>query len=355
MPQVAFVVLDGMPTRHVTPEVTPHLWALATEAGRPPGTATGVMPSATYPNHATFVTGLHPADHGIVANWFFVDGEAVPAETVGPRGATLFDACRHAGRSSAFVAGDQHLVGVMGAERADEAWPDGGRAPDGALLDGMGYVADSVSVPRLAGALAAGHDLVVAQVNGPDTLGHLLGPDSGEALDGYRALDALVPSLREALAPAWDDTVVVVVSDHTMEPLTHPEPIDAFALARAHDVRGLPEGGAALFETAGEPAWLADVEGCGGYEEMAPELWLAWTEPGWWFAVEGLDLDYRGMHGNPTTLEQLALVSGGHPAARVLAERVGAGGATGLDWAPTVAGLLGLALPGTAGRDLLAG
>lgn len=302
------------------------------------------MPAATYPNHVTFVTGLRPVDHGVVANWFFADGQPVPAESVGPQARTLFDACRDAGRSSALVVGDQHLVGVMGGDRADEHWPPDGQVPPGAPLDAMGYLDDGATVPRLAAALDAGHDLVVAQVNGPDTVGHLLGPDAPDALDAYRALDGLVPALRDVLAPAWDQTVAVVVSDHTMEPLTHPEPIDALALAREHGIQGLPEGGSALFEGDDEPAWLGGVEGCGGWEELRPGLWLAWTEPGWWFAVEGLDGAYRGMHGNPTTLEQLALVSGGHPAAPVLAERVAGGGMTALDWAPAVAGLLGVTL-----------
>ncbi|MBI2169790.1 MAG: alkaline phosphatase family protein [Actinobacteria bacterium] len=148
MTRVAFIVLDGMPSRHVTPEVAPCLWALAAEAGRPPGEATGVMPAATYPNHVTFVTGRRPEDHGVLANWFFVDGKPTPAEAVGPSGPTLFDACRDARRSSAFVAGDQHLVKVMAADRADEHWPADGEVPEGCERDAKGYVADAEVAPR---------------------------------------------------------------------------------------------------------------------------------------------------------------------------------------------------------------
>lgn len=353
MTRVVFLVLDGLPSRHVTPEVSPNLCALAGEAGHGPGVATGVMPAATYPNHATFVTGRRPVDHGIVANWFFVDGKPVPAESVGPAGSTLFDACREAGRASAFVAGDQHLVKVMAGDRADTHWPPDGAVPEGAAIDAMGYLDDAETVPHLAAALDNGHDLVVAQINGPDTAGHRYGPDADEALDAYRVTDGLIPALREALAPAWNETVVIAVSDHTMEPLTHPEPIDAWRLAEEQGMHGLPEGGAALFEGNDEPSWLRHVEGCAGYEPIAAGRWLAWTDPGYWFAVDGLDAEYRGMHGNPTTLEQVAVVTGGHPLARVLAERVSPGDVTALDWGPTIAGLLGLALPGAAGRDLL--
>lgn len=353
MARVVLLVFDGLPNRHVTPTVTPNLWSLAAEAGRVPGTATGAMPSATYPNHATFITGVDPPTHGVVANWLLVDGTPTPSEAVGPAVPTVFDACASAGRSSAFVVGDQHLVGVMAGDRAEEHWPPGGEVPEGSSVDAFGYLDDAETVPRLAAALDDGHDFVFAQLNGPDTAGHRYGPDTDEALDGYRAVDTLVPRLREALAPGWDDTVVIAVSDHTMEALTHPEPIDVFSLAPEHGMLGLPEGGAALVEGEGDPTWLTEIEGCAGYEEFAPGRYLAWTRPGYWFAVDGLDTEYRGMHGNPTTREQVALVSGGHPAAWELAQRVAGGGVTALDWAPTVAGLLDLHLPDATGHDLL--
>ncbi|HLG00605.1 MAG TPA: alkaline phosphatase family protein [Acidimicrobiia bacterium] len=354
MTRVLFVVLDGQPTRHLSPEITPHLWALAGEAGQRPGRATGVMPAATYPNHATFVTGRPPVDHGILANWFFVDGRATTAESVGVDGHTLFDACLDAGRSSALVVGDQHLVGVVAGDRADSHWPPDGRVPHGSARDAKGYIADEDLVPRVAEAIAAGYDFVFAQVNGPDTVGHVFGPDAPEAIDGYRATDALVAGLRETMAESWSDTVAIVVSDHTMETLTHPAPLDAFTLASERGMLGLPDGGSALFQGDHEPAWLGEVEGCAGWEPVAPDTWSAWTEPGWWFAIAGLEAEYRGMHGNPTTLEQVALVSGGHPAARALAEQVAAGSVSALDWGPTVAGLLELSLPDAVGRDLLA-
>ena len=57
--RVVFVVLDGMPARHVGREVTPRLWALAGEGARF-AVGRSVMTSATYPNHATFATGAGP-------------------------------------------------------------------------------------------------------------------------------------------------------------------------------------------------------------------------------------------------------------------------------------------------------
>ena len=79
------------------------------------------MTSATYPNHATFVTGVPPRDARHRHQLGAADRSVVPAWELGPAVPTLFDACRAAGRSSAAVFGDQCLVGVMGARAADTA------------------------------------------------------------------------------------------------------------------------------------------------------------------------------------------------------------------------------------------
>ena len=56
--------------------------------------AIGVMPSSTYPNHATFVTGVTPERHGILANEIPTDRGVVPSWELGPSVPTLFDAMR---------------------------------------------------------------------------------------------------------------------------------------------------------------------------------------------------------------------------------------------------------------------
>jgi predicted AlkP superfamily pyrophosphatase or phosphodiesterase len=66
--KVLLLVLDGVSPRYVDEGVMPKLVARARAGGwcRPGGT--GMLPSSTYPNHATFVTGVPPARHGIIAN-----------------------------------------------------------------------------------------------------------------------------------------------------------------------------------------------------------------------------------------------------------------------------------------------
>ncbi len=151
--RVVFTVLDALPARHMGPDHTPVLDELAHAGARAPNGARSVMTSATYPNHATFVTGAEPNRHGIGTNWVPQTGRVVPAWKRGPSAPTLFDACAAAGRSTAAVFGDQHLVGVTGATVADHHWPQDGRPPDDLILDAMGYLEDRDTVAEILRAL----------------------------------------------------------------------------------------------------------------------------------------------------------------------------------------------------------
>ena len=244
--RVVFSVLDALPSRHVGADHTPVLVELARAGGGVPGRARSVMTSATYPNHATFATGAAPRDHGIVTNWVPQPGRVVPSWELGPRVPTLFDACRAAGRTSAAVFSDQCLVGVMGAGTADSHWPPDGVPPEEAPLDTHGYVEDDHTLVELCAALDAAPDLVVSQLNGPDTAAHVFGPDSEAALASYRATDALLAEVREHLV--WSDTVWILVSDHDQEPVDVRAPIDLrseFA-RRGLELFALPEGNATI-------------------------------------------------------------------------------------------------------------
>jgi arylsulfatase A-like enzyme len=358
--RVVFTVLDALPARHVGPEHTPVLYDLASRGGLARDGALAVMTSATYPNHATFATGTQPRQHGIVSNWIPESSGVVPAWKRGPRVPTLFDACAAARRTSAAVFGDQHLVGVMGATAAHSHWPPDGKPPPDARLDAMGYIDDRDTVEQLVGVLDAGPDLVVAQINGPDTAAHLFGPDADDAFAGYRETDALLARVREHIA--WDDTVWILVSDHDQETVDADAPVDLQGEMRARGLElfALPEGNASLVCGAGAldaRQWLAAVDGVAGAEpfaltDTALECCLAWTERGRAFGFEGAPTR-AGTHGGPRTRAQVAAVTGGHSAVGTLARAVEAGPVHAADWAPTIAELLGLELRTATGRSLL--
>jgi hypothetical protein len=357
--KVVFTVLDALPARHVGEQHTPVLTALARAAGQEPGRARAVMTAATYPNHATFATGAHPDQHGIGTNYVPHTGGFTPAWELGPSVPTLFDACRDAGRSSAAVVGDQCLIGVMGARTADTHWPPNGEIPAGARRDAHDYLDDADTIVELLAAVDARLDLVVAQLNAPDTAAHVHGPDSEAALAVYRDTDARLTAIRDHLD--WDATVWIVVSDHDQEMVVDREPIDlrpAFG-SRGVDLFALPEGSATVVCGPGATEairWLPEIDGVEGtapfhLADPGLESCLAWCVPGRTFGFAELATE-PGTHGSPRTRTQVAVVTGGHPAVPALARAAASRAIDATDWAPTIATLLALDLPHARGRSL---
>lgn len=354
--RVVLLILDAMPPRHVGPSTTPVLAALGAEGASSVGRA--VMLSSTYPNHASFATGAAPSIHGLLGNWVVTDRGPCPAQRVGPTVPTLFDACRAAGRSSGVVVGDQHLIGVMGAARADSHWPEGGVTPEGVVVDAHGYPTDDEVAPRLAPLLAAGGpDLVVGHLNAPDTAAHVHGPDSEEALATYASTDRWVGFLVEELRAGWGDVVLMVVSDHDQQTANGAERIDLWGPAEARGLVGIPEGsgGVVWGEDPDAGRWLDAIDGIEGHEEVVPGARLVWSERGRRFDwPPGFTApDEPGDHGGQATRNQVAIVAGGHPAAGKIGETLRRRKPDAEDWAPTIAALLDLDLPGATGRSLL--
>jgi hypothetical protein len=346
-----------MPTRHINPTTTPVLAGLAAEGGWAPEGGRAVLTSATYPNHATFVTGCDAVRHGLWANHVVHDGRVRRAQEVGPAVPTLFDACQVAGRRAVAVFGDHNLVGVMGARAADEHFPYDGVMPDGRPLDDLGYLHDSGTIADLCAAAAGSFDLLVSQLNEPDTASHVHGPDSPEAIAVFTETDGYVGELVEALRPAWGDTVLAIVSDHDQETVQDPEPVDLHAAVAAADIDVVPvlEGNGAVIvgDDPLDGAWLADVTGVDRSTVLGPALRFVSAATGRWFAPEGTNLPLKGMHGGLNTRTQVAIVAGGHPAVREIAATLAARRPDAEDWAVTLAELLDVELPAATGRSLI--
>jgi predicted AlkP superfamily pyrophosphatase or phosphodiesterase len=344
--RVLFLVCDGLSPRHVDPEVMPVLAALAEEGGWCHEGGIAVMPTSTYPNHATFVTGVVPSRHGITANHIPTEGGVVSPWEVGPSSPTLFDSMQAGGRRSAAVFGDHHLVGTMGARRADFLWPDGDFA-DGIDLDVLGYAKDPETAKRILEAVDDGAELVVAQLNEPDTAAHLFGPDHRKALSCYGGTDTQVGVVLSALREEWERWVVIVVSDHSQEAVVEPAPIDLHAVAEQLGMKGVvvDDGAAAVVwgELGRSDAWLRDVPGVDDTRRIDADTVLVWSTGGRWFSP--MELPVRGVHGSPRTAPQVAVVSGGHPGARPLAEAIGQRRPPAESWAPAIAELLSIPAP----------
>lgn len=352
--RVVLLGLDGFPHAAVRADRTPNLWRLGVEGGRAPDGGVPPLPSTTYPGFASLLTGLLPERHGVRTTAHrpgAVPGWAGRRSVPGP---TLLDVALAAGLGTRVVLGDHLLHGVLRVPAA--AWPPSGRVPAGTPLDAHGYATNEAVRPHL---LAAARDpslrLLFGHLNEADTLGHEMGPASPEAVACHRGTDAIVGELLDALLPAWDRTLIVVVSDHDMDPRAVAPPIDPGAILGDAIDGWIGDGEAAWLRSApgvDEASVIRRLEAVDGLAEVRPVgagRLLALAAPGRVFAG---DDHPGGVHGGSGTERTLAIVGGGHPLVPWLAAAIRARRPHLADWAPTVARLFGLALP-TEGRDLL--
>ena len=339
-PRVVFAILDAFPYDLVSRAHAPVLAALAEEGGRARDGGRAVLTASTYPNHASFVTGVAPDAHRILTSRALEDGVWRPAQEVGPAARTLFDECRDAGLRSVGVFGDQNLVHVCGATEADAHWPPQGALPDGTPRGRLGYGADRAVVEAIDDLGVAEADLVVLQLDETDTARHLYGPDAPESLEQCRATDAAFGLVLERFRARWHETVVIAVSDHDNEAVS-PGAIDLNAEARARglDVHVEHDGTACLVIGRATRQEVLGLPSVIGAERLSAESWVVWGEPGTQY---GYDWGLKGQHGSPRTTKQLAVVGGGHPEAAGLARWLAAHAPLATEWAPRIRALLGL-------------
>jgi hypothetical protein len=346
---VLLLILDGLSPRHVRRDVMPTLAGMGEGGGWNKAGGVAVMPASTYPNHATFVTGVAPAVHGLWSSMIpdpgkpGAGGPLVAAWDVGPSVPTVFDVCARADRSTAAVFGDHHLIGAMGATAAGTSWPAGGTLAADVPRDALDYADDAATAEQIAEAIVRGPDLVVAQLNGPDTAAHLYGPDSDEALESYRYNDTAIATVRQALQERWDDWVVLVVSDHSQEAAGDEAiDLDQIMKSRGIDALVIGDGSAAVVTGAGggDPRWLDDVDAVVGVEPLADDTVVVWGRPGSSFG--SYPWGVPGIHGSPRTTPQVAVVSGGHASVGSVIEWVEAAPPPATGWARVISRLLQL-------------
>jgi len=180
----------------------------------------------------------------------------------------------------------------------------------------------------------------VVQLDEVDTVRHLHGPSAPESLEQCRATDAVFDELLERLRPEWDETVVIALSDHDQESVNEGAiDLQAEATARGLDVFIAHEGTAAVVTGEIEEARLLELPGVSGAAPLTERHTLVWGDAGQQF---GIDWGLKAQHGSPRTAKQMAIVGGGHPAAKVIAERLQGPPPSATVWAGWVAELLDL-------------
>jgi predicted AlkP superfamily pyrophosphatase or phosphodiesterase len=242
---VLMISIDGLRSRDVTEAaarglILPTFGKLLAEGAWADGVR-DMLPSVTYPNHTTLVTGVAPALHGIAGNITFdpfyknMEGWYWYASDV--KVPTLFDAVHDAGKVS-MASGWPVTVGNRSiTDNIPEYWraytPEDtkllralstpGLPERIERLSGIGFdriagvdaKADAARARFAAATIAADHPLFSAvHLSSLDETQHDFGPGTPEAKTNLEALDAVVGDLIAAARLAEPDLVVALVSDH---------------------------------------------------------------------------------------------------------------------------------------------
>ena len=196
----------------------PNLRALAARGVR----AEGLMPpfpSKTFPSHYTIVTGLYPANHGIISNSIRDDaiGERFTMSAPTARdsrwwsGEPLWATTVKQGRRAAsmFWPGSEvEIGGVRPSEYRpfDDAFPNSGRVKQ---------VLTWLSLPE-----GQRPSFITVYFSDVDTASHSYGPESAETLAAAARLDAVLGELVAGVDARGltDRTNIVIVSDHGISP-----------------------------------------------------------------------------------------------------------------------------------------
>jgi predicted AlkP superfamily pyrophosphatase or phosphodiesterase len=200
----------------------------------------GVLPTVTYPSHATLLTGASPAKHGIIGNtsfdpmqvnqggWYWYASDyKLP---------TLWDAAAKAGMTTANVHWPVSVKADAVKWNIPQIWRTG-HADDAKLMKALATPGLVESLEAKLGAYAPGID---ESIEGDETRGrfavalierekpdfatvyltaldheqHEKGPDTPQAHAVLKRIDAIVGRLVAAQMQAHPDSVIAVASDH---------------------------------------------------------------------------------------------------------------------------------------------
>lgn len=205
----------------------------------------GVLPTVTYPSHATLVTGVSPARHGIIGNnsfdpmqinqsgWYWYASDfKVP---------TLWDAAAKAGMTTANVHWPVSVNARSIKWNIPQIWRSG-HADDAKLVKALATPGLVDALEARLGNYASGID---ESIEGDETRGrfaveliatrqpgfatvyltaldheqHGHGPNTPQAYTVLKRIDAIVGQLIAAQMKAHPNAVVAVVSDHGFSPV----------------------------------------------------------------------------------------------------------------------------------------
>lgn len=188
---VLLISLDGARPDAIQQADTPHMDALAAR-GAVAWEATTVFPPATVPAHASMLTGMSVAEHGIMLNVYSKETIAAP---------TFLFVTHDAGHKTAMVAGKNKLEQFR--QRED--------IPFIFATEGDRSVVDAVIA-----LLDEDYAVILAHFPNPDFFGHLTGWMSDTYLYELSNTDYQIGRLLDALdeRDLTDHTLIIITADH---------------------------------------------------------------------------------------------------------------------------------------------
>ena len=248
---LVLISIDGLPPAYLNDAdkyqlKIPTLRRLMAE-GSHASSVRNVMPSVTYPNHTTLITGVLPARHGIFQNTTFdpdhknMDGWYWYAEDI--KVPTLWDVAAKAG----WTVGSVSWPVSVGARGVNYLVPEYWRSQTGEdrklirALSTPGLIAElepeagpyiTDLSDAIAGDLARTRYAVgiiqhkharfmTIHLAALDHLEHEHGPFTPEAFATLEQIDKMVASIEAAMRAETPDTVMCVVSDHGFAKIDH--------------------------------------------------------------------------------------------------------------------------------------
>jgi len=213
------------------------------------------LPTVTYPNHTTLITGVWPAEHGILNNQVFDPEHKLAgawywyAESI--KVPTLWDVAHQAGIGTASISWPVSVNATSVDTLIPEYWRtsspgDGANPQDTYMMNAISRPEGTLeAMETRLGPYMMGNDTSVEagdavrtrfaldilrnrkpgfmtlHLSAMDSSEHAAGPFSAEADKTLEAVDGMVAQLMEAALKNDPETKVVIVSDHGFLNITH--------------------------------------------------------------------------------------------------------------------------------------
>ncbi|KAK9142424.1 hypothetical protein Syun_011824 [Stephania yunnanensis] len=215
-PVVLLVSSDGFRFGYQFKTPTPNIGRLIANGTEAEAGLIPVFPTLTFPNHYSIVTGLYPAHHGIINNFFFDPGtgDFFTMQSHEPKwwlGEPLWETVVNNGRKAATYF-------WPGSEVKKGSWD----CPDNYCLHYNGSVPFEGRVDAVLGYFDLPSDEIPAFMTlyfeDPDHQGHKVGPDDPEITAAVANIDRMIGRLIEGLEKrgVFEDVSIIMVGDHGM-------------------------------------------------------------------------------------------------------------------------------------------